>query len=58
MKYSLPRTNIKEPRPRHGHKSTKNEINNLGIIHAQIMKKISNTETDLKKELFICFIWF
>ena len=39
MKYRLPRTNIKEPRPRHGHKSTKNEINNLGIIHAQIMKK-------------------
>ena len=50
MKNRSHRYNINRPRPRHEHKYTKNKIRHSKMI-AQFMKKLSNTEAELKKSV-------
>ena len=50
---------INRPRPRHGHKYTKYKMcisiisNTLATFEAQFMKKLSNTEAELKKKALL-----
>ena len=63
MKNRSHRYDINRPRPRHGHKYTKQKMclgiimfiyvssNGYGTFEAQFMKKLSNTGVELKKSV-------